>query len=148
MAGRLGLIGLVFTISTDVAEWMKGYDQIDPLTGKPKATLSDLFMKVGITVVKAVVETAITAVLTAGVVFLARTFVTAAIPFVLIVVGFLVINVRVSYAVDLLDKNIGMTQTTQKVIRKSIDCLEKINRRDYSGYSGFIESDFGWGVAP
>ncbi len=148
MAGRLGVIGLVFTIATDVAEWMQDYNEIDPVTGKPKATLNDLMVKVGISVAKAVVETAITAVVMATAVFLAGTFFAASIPFVLVVIGFAVVNVGSSYVVERLDKNLGMTEATQKIIKESIGYFERKNRKDYSGYSGFVESGFGWGVAP
>ncbi len=59
-----------------------------------------------------------------------------------------VVNVSSSYVVERLDKNLGMTEATEKIIKESIGYFDRKNGKDYSGYSGFVESDFGWGVAP
>lgn len=124
MAGRLGVIGLVFTISTDVAEWMQDYDQIDPVTGKPKATLSDLFVKIGINVAKAVAVTAMTAVTMAGLTMLAGAVGFGVMPVVAVVVGVVVIGVFFSYVAELLDKQLGITDEIQDAARGVVDRVE------------------------
>ncbi len=124
MVGRLGVIGLLFTIGTDVAEWMQDYDQIDPVTGKPKATLSDLFVKIGINVAKAVVVTAMTAVTMAGLTMVVGAGTFAAMPVVAVVVGVVVIGVLFSYLAEVLDKQLGITDEIQDAAKDVVDRVE------------------------
>ena len=173
MAGRLGVIGLVFTISTDVAEWMQDYDQIDPVTGKPKATLSDLFVKIGINVAKAVAVTAMTAVAMAGLTMAVGAVGFGVMPVVAVVVGVVVIGAALSYAVELLDKKLGITDEIQDAARGVVDRVEMTRKkrirfdnvlrqnqsetlkyienkykRDYQDFSRFLYDDLDLSVMP
>lgn len=61
-----GLYSMLFTISLDIAEWSADYEQRDPITGKPKQDIGDLFAKIGLDVAKNTMNSMITSCLMWG----------------------------------------------------------------------------------
>lgn len=140
-AKKAGLLGLLFTITLDAAEWLADYEQRDPITGKPKRDLFDLCLKVGIDVAKAAISAAVASVLVGiavGVGLLAGGFV--------IVLGALVLTVLVGLAIDYIDKEWGIAEKLNKSIRENADHLHNRMPLDYSGYSGGIETALRFGL--
>lgn len=45
---RAGLLSIIFVVTLDTAEWLKDYEQRDPVTGKPKKDFFDLAFKIGV----------------------------------------------------------------------------------------------------
>lgn len=129
-----GLVVILLTISLDVAEWMLDYRQSDPITGKPKQDLTDLFIKIGIDVTKNLISSAMLnygfglALLAAG---------TASIA--LIVAGTIVLTVLFSYGVDLLDKEYRVSEKIASAIKGAPAFLEKKMEKDYRGFAKAID---------
>jgi len=145
---KLGAVGIVFSIFTDVAEWIGDYDQIDPATGKPKSSVLDLMSRVGVNLVKVGIVAALTTVAMAGLAFLFTALFAAALPVTAVVAGTIVVTILVSYGMDFADKNWGVSESIKKSIQKQAAYLREKYPKDYYSYDAFIQSDFGWGVAP
>lgn len=145
---KLGAVGIVFSIFTDVAEWIGDYDQIDPATGKPKSSVLDLMSRVGVNLVKAGIVAALTAVAMAGGILIFAAIATTATPISLIVIGTIVIGIGLSYGMELLDRRLNISSSLSSIIKAQINHLNEKFPNDYQGYGEFIQSDFGWGVAP
>ncbi|MDP3188968.1 hypothetical protein [Limnobacter sp.] len=145
---KLGAVGIVFSIFTDVAEWIGDYDQIDPATGKPKSSVLDLMSRVGVNLVKVGIVAALTAVAMAGFTLVFGLVATAAIPISVIVVGTIIITAMVTYGIDWLDKELESSSAIKSAISNAATYLTKKHPSDYDGYSALTQSDFGWGVAP
>lgn len=129
-----GLVVILFTIALGVAEWLLDYRQRDPITGKPKQNLTDLFVKIGIDVTKNLVNAAMLnygfglALLAAGSASIA-----------LIVAGTIVLTVLFSYGVDLLDKEFGVSEKIASAIKGAPALLEAKMEKDYRGFTKVID---------
>lgn len=145
---KLGAVAIVFSVFTDVAEWISDYDQIDPATGKPKSSVLDLMSKIGVNLVKAGIVAALTTVAMAGLGFLITAAFAAALPVTAVVAGTIGVTILISYGIDFIDKNWGVSESIQKSIQKQAAYLRGKYPKDYYSYDAFIQSDFGWGVAP
>jgi hypothetical protein len=144
--GRIAAVAIVFSIVTDTAEWFKSYGEIDPATGEPKANILDLIGKVGVNLAKVGITAALTSVVMAGITAASIALLTATLPISAIAFGTVVIGFGVAYGVELIDKK--LRELINASIEKQAVYLENKNAKDYTGYSAFIQSDFGWGVAP
>lgn len=126
---RGGLASMLFTITLDIAEWSADYEQRDPVTGKPKQDISDLFIKIGIDIAKNTINTVITSCLMWGVL----TAVGGA-PIIVIIIGTVVFSILVGWAIDYFDKKYGGTEKLVEAIQTAPKKLEEKLQRDYDGY--------------
>lgn len=145
---KLGAVAIVFSVFTDVAEWISDYGQIDPATGKPKSSVLDLMSKIGVNLVKAGIVAALTTVAMAGFAFVAATIAATAIPVAAILVGTVFVGFFISYGLEVLDKEFGISASVGKSLLTQVEYLKTKFPKDYEGYDAFVQSDFGWGVAP
>jgi hypothetical protein len=99
---KAGLIALIFTISMDIAEWHKDYEQFDPVTGKRKKDFADLVTKVGIDIVKAGISAALGSLVMAFLVSMTVGVLT--LPVAVVAIGAVIIAVGVGFAHDWIDK--------------------------------------------
>ncbi|SHM98431.1 hypothetical protein SAMN05192549_103469 [Duganella sacchari] len=134
---RGGLAALLFTITLDIAEWTEDYEQRDPVTGKPKQDISDLFTKIGIDISKNVVNS----VISSSLIWMALTFLGGA-PLIAIIIGTVAITVLVGWNVDFLDKKFGVTEKALKAMKESSSKLENKLKKDYEGYSSAVTQAF------
>ncbi|WP_334120592.1 hypothetical protein [Limnobacter sp.] len=145
---KLGAVGIVFSIFTDVAEWLGDYDQIDPATEKPKSSVLDLMSKVGVNLAKVGITAALSSVVMAGISFLLATAFTAALPIYFVVAGTIGVALSLSYGLEVLDKKLEVSNLVRNSIQQQASYLHRKLPKDYGGYESFVKSDFGWGVAP
>lgn len=128
-----GLIAMLLTISLDVAEWLVDYEAIDPVSGKPKQDLADLFVKIGIDVVKnllygQIVNWGIGLTMFAG----------GTIAVAFIVFGTVTLTLAVNFSIDFLDKRYGISDKLASEIRKAPSLLEETLSKDYQGFTNAI----------
>lgn len=128
-----GLIAVLVTITLDVAEWLVDYAAIDPVTGKPKQDLADLFVKIGIDVGKnllygQIVNWAIWLTMFAG----------GTMGIAFIIVGTVTLTVAVNFSIDFLDKRYGISDKLASEIRKAPSLLEETLSKDYQGFTDAI----------
>lgn len=130
---RAGLASMLFTITLDIAEWSADYEQRDPITGKPKQDISDLFIKIGIDISKNTINSVITSCLMWGVL----TAVGGA-PIIVVIIGTVVFSVLVGWTMDYFDKKYGGTEKLAEAIKTAPKKLESKFQRDYDGYEKAI----------
>jgi hypothetical protein len=104
---KAGGIAVLFTIAMDTAEWYQDYSQIGP-DGKPKKDFTDLFVKIGVDLLKVGLSAAIASIVVAAALTMAIGLViSSALAVTAIVIGTLAVAVIVGYLLDLADKNTG-----------------------------------------
>jgi hypothetical protein len=148
---KAGLIALVFTISMDAAEWLKDYEQHDPITGKHKKDAADLIAKVGIDIAKAGISAALGSLAFAvGVKFAlsaaAAVAASAPVPIFVLAIGAIAVAVLVGYGLDWIDKRLNITDRSAEIIRKSAAYLENKHPGDYEAYPGAFGSGYWMGA--
>ncbi|KRB97007.1 hypothetical protein [Duganella sp. Root198D2] len=150
MTGKGGVATICFVIAIDVAEWLKEYEDKDPITGLPKRDWNDLFIKVGTDIGKA----AIGGVLTAAVGWILATVVTSAaalfgatiaLPVLVICTGVIVLNVAVGFLVDLADQQFGLSDSLRNAVKPSLEKLEKDFGADYQGFDSAVGQALAYG---
>jgi hypothetical protein len=132
---KCGLLAVLFTVTIDVAEWLKDYNEFDPVTGKPKRDFSDLLIKIGIDLSKVALNAAITSTILGFFVFAG--IITGGVG---LVVGSIVIGMAVGYGVDYTDNKLGESSEINKSIRQIGSALESKAPKDYDGYGGEMQS--------
>ncbi|NVD74590.1 hypothetical protein HUX88_29320 [Duganella sp. BJB1802] len=135
-----GLLSILFTVTLDIAEWSADYERRDPITGKPKQDITDLFIKIGLDVSKNIMNSAITSCVMWGLI----TFSGGA-PIIVVIVGTVVVSILVGLAVDYLDKHNQISEKASATIKKSIEKLERELPLDYKGYSPAVEQAMKYG---
>ncbi|SEO62367.1 hypothetical protein SAMN05428959_1134 [Duganella sp. CF517] len=135
-----GRAAIIFTIAVDVAEWLGDYSNIDPLTGKPKQDLTDLFVKIGIDVGKNLLNGQIVSWLIGLTLFTGGTFAIA-----FIVVGTVTVTLAVNFGVDFLDKEFGISEKLASSIRRAPALLEETLSKDYQGFTNAISQAIKFG---
>lgn len=124
-----GLASMLFTITLDIAEWCADYEQRDPITGKPKQDITDLFIKIGIDIGKNTVNSVVTSCLMWVVIS------TSSGGFIsVIIIGTIVVSVLVGLAMDYFDKKYSGTEKLSKAIKSAPEKLEEKLQQDYNGY--------------
>lgn len=136
-AGRLAML---FTMTLDIAEWLGDFEQRDPITGKPKQDISDLFIKLGIDVAKNLINSAITSYV-AGL----SLMLLAGAPIVVIIVGTMLISVAVGFGMDLLDKRYGVSEKIASALKNTPSKLENSMPKDYGGFKEAVEQAVKYG---
>lgn len=139
-----GIYTIIFTITLDISEWIADYEQRDPKTGKPKADIADLFIKIGIDVVKNIMISAISSFLLGA--FLSFIGIVAA-PVGVIVIGTIVASLAVGYVVELLDKQYGVSAKAAAAIKNTPSLLERKFPLDYKGYRAAIDDALIYGFS-
>lgn len=124
-----GLYSMLFTISLDIAEWSSDYEQRDPITGKPKQDIGDLFTKIGLDIAKNTMNSIITSCLMWG----ALTVIGGA-PVVVVIIGTIVVSFLVNWAVDAIDRKTGASEKITQAVKNGPASLEKKLSSDYDGY--------------
>lgn len=135
-----GLLSIFFTVTLDIAEWSADYEQRDPITGKSKQDITDLFIKIGLDVSKNLMNSAITSCVMWTLLTL-----TGGVPIIFVVVGTVVVSVLVGWAVDDFDKDNRISEKAGAAIKKSIEKLERELPLDYKGYSPAVEQAMKYG---
>ena len=124
-----GLYSMLFTISLDIAEWSADYEQRDPITGKPKQDIGELFIKIGLDIAKGTMNSMITSCLMWGVLS-----VIGGAPVVVVIIGTVVVSFLVGWALDAIDKKIGVSEKLTDAVKNGPGRLEEKLRSDYDGY--------------
>jgi hypothetical protein len=134
-----GMLAILFTVTIDIAEWMKDYEQFDPKTGNRRKDVADLFIKVGVDIAKNVLvsllSTVAMAALIAGGV--------ASIGF--IVVGTVVVSISIAALVDWVDKKSGASDHVSGKLKKIVEELGHKMPADYGGYDNSIQQALAYG---
>lgn len=130
---RGGLASILFTITLDIAEWSADYEQRDPITGKPKQDISDLFIKIGIDIGKNTINSVITSCFMWGLLSAA-----GGAPIIAVIIGTVVVAVLVGLTMDYFDKRFGGTEKLAEAIKSAPKKLEAKLQRDYNGYAKAI----------
>jgi len=143
MVGRGSIASICFVIAIDVAEWLLGFEDKDPVTGIPKRDWNDLFIKVGTDITKVAIGGLLTAA--AGYIFgsivimgAAMIGATVAVPAIVICIGLVILNFAVGFLVDWSDQKSQVSDRIQRAIKPSIEKLEKNFGPDYRGFDGAI----------
>jgi hypothetical protein len=134
-----GLLTIGFLITIDYLEWLKDYEQKDPVTGERKKDIADLFIKISLDIGKGVIGTALAAATTGLVLTALGGLATLAagglvLTGLLIVVGTVAIALAVGYGLDYLDQKTGASDFLGKKIKKGIVKLRSSAPLDYAGY--------------
>jgi len=124
-----GLYSMLFTISLDIAEWSADYEQRDPITGKPKQDIGDLFAKIGVDIAKNTMNSIITSCIMWGILT-----VVGGAPVVVVIIGTIVVSFLVNWAVDAIDKKSAASEKLVYAIKNGPGMLEEKLRSDYDGY--------------
>lgn len=132
---KCGLLAVLFTITIDVAEWLKDYNEFDPVTRKPKRDFADLLIKTGINLSKVALNAAITSTMLGLFVFAG--IITGGVG---LVVGSIVIGMVVGYGIDYVDNKLGVSSEINTSIRQIGSALEKGAPKDYDGYGEEMQS--------
>jgi hypothetical protein len=143
---KAGSIALIFTISLDVAEWHRDYEQFDPTTGKRKKDVFDLITKVGIDIAKAGISVALGGLVMAIGASALLIFFGATLPVFAIAVGAIAIAVGVGFALDWVDKKLNITDQAGEGIRKSAEYLKSKLPADYDTYPSNFDSGYWMGA--
>lgn len=148
---KAGLLALVFTITLDTAEWLADYEDRDPVTGKPKKDLFDLFFKIGVDVAKAALSAAIGAALIGSLIWVGSAFALAlggvlVVSGAVLIIGTIVAAVIVGGLLDLVDKKTGFTESLNKKIRSGTGYLGSKLPADYENYDRSIETALSFGM--
>jgi hypothetical protein len=150
MAGKGGIATICFVIAIDVAEWLKDYEDIDPITGFPKRDWNDLFIKIGTDIGKA----ALGGLLTAAAGWIIATVATGvaavlgsaiAVPVIVVCAGVIVLSIAVGFLVDLADQQYGLSDGLRGAIKPSLEKLEKNFGQDYRGFENAIGQALAYG---
>jgi hypothetical protein len=131
---KCGLLAVLFTITLDVAEWLKDYSEYDPVTGKSKRDITDLIIKIGVNLGKVALNAAITTVLVG--LFVGAGIITGGVG---LVVGSLVLGMLVGYGIDFVDNELGASSEINKAVRSVGQVLNKKMPNDYNGYEDDLE---------
>ncbi|MYM95062.1 hypothetical protein [Duganella vulcania] len=135
-----GLLSILFTVTLDIAEWSADYEQRDPITGKPKQDITDLFIKIGLDVSKNLMNSAITSVL-----MWAMLSIVGGAPIIIIIVGTVVTSIFVGLFVDYVDKRNKISEKAGAIIKKNVQMLDRKLPLDYKGYSPAVEQAMKYG---
>lgn len=146
MVGKGGLATICFLIAIDVAEWLKEYEDRDPITGNPKRDWNDLFIKVGTDVAKAALGGVLTAVVgfAIGTLMIAVSA-TAAIPIAAIICGTIVLNLVVGFLIDFTDQRFGVSESIRKAVKPSLEKLQSDFGSDYHGFDNALGQALAYG---
>lgn len=147
------LVAIFFTMTLDVAEWIDGYLEIDPKTGKPKKDVLDLMVKIGMDVLKMFAGIVLGAIITAVIVAFAALFLGLTIAGSYIVIGGLILAGFIGYGLEVADAKNGATKTVNKIahdlydmfsgkLHASYDYLEQNMSIDYGGYPAAMKLIF------
>jgi hypothetical protein len=136
---------IFFTISIDISEWIDGYLEIDPKTGKSKKDVLELMVKIGMDVVKLFVGVALgviaAALLAAFISFAFGVVVTGSV----LVIGGLVCAAVIGYFLEYQDAKHGVTKSVNEIahdiyqkfsdrLHATYDYLEQKMPKDYESY--------------
>lgn len=139
-ASGAGRLAMLFTVTVDIAEWLAGYEERDPLTGKPKQDVADLFIKVGIDVAKNLINSAITNCIAGALLGLV-----GGAPIIVIIIGTMVLSLLVNAAMDYLDKRYGVSDKVAATIKDAPSMLEDLMQKDYGGFKKAIDQAIKYG---
>lgn len=139
-ASGAGRLAMLFTVTIDIAEWLVDYEQRDPLTGKPKQDVADLFIKVGIDVAKNLINSVITNCIAGFILGIA-----GGAPIIVIIVGTMVLSLLVNAGMDYLDKRSGASAKIASKIKEAPSLLENLMQKDYGGFKKAIEQAIKYG---
>ncbi|MGW8389348.1 hypothetical protein [Pseudoduganella sp. HUAS MS19] len=132
---KAGLIAVGVNTSIAIVEWLKGYSDIDPKTGKPKRDVADLLAKIGVDLLKVAVSAAISSALVGA--FALAGVVTGG---VVIVIGVVALSIAVGLAVDYAEGKVGLTKSLSEAIRSTTRDLKKGMPKDYENFELYHES--------
>jgi hypothetical protein len=131
-------LALVFTISLDTAEWYRDYSKIDK-NGKHSKDLFDLLAKIGVDIVAAGVDAAVsTAVVGALVTGLLAAGVIASTPVWAVSALVFGTYLAVGYLINLADSEFNITKRLADGLRGVAGDLERRYSKDYDGFSSMF----------
>ena len=139
-ASGAGRLAMLFTVTIDIAEWLAGYEERDPVTGKPKHDVADLFIKVGIDVAKNLINSVITNCIAWWILGLF-----GGAPIIVIIVGTMILSLLVNAGMDYLDKRSGISEKIASKIKDAPSLLENLMQKDYGGFKKAIDQAMKYG---
>lgn len=139
-ASGAGRLSMLFTVTIDIVEWLADYEQRDPVTGKPKQDVADLFIKVGLDVAKNLINS----VITNCIAWWLLGFFGGA-PIIVIIVGTMVLSLLVNLGMDYLDKSCGASEKIASTIKDAPSLLESLMQKDYDGFKKAIDQAVKYG---
>ena len=130
----------------DYAEWLKDYEQIDPVTGKRKKDFADLVAKVGIDIAKVGISAVLGSLGMALATYFALVAFSLTLPLFIIAIGAILVSVAVGYGLDLLDKKAGITDQVTNSFRSSAEYLKSKLPSEYTTYPTSFDDGYWTGA--
>jgi hypothetical protein len=137
---KAGLLGVVFTITLDIAEWHADYEKIDPKTGKRTKDFFDLFAKVGMDLAYAGMGAALAVAVMAAVLAVTG-LVGIAVGGAFVVIGTVLASIYIGYKLAENDKDHDITNKLSNNLREIISYLSEKLPNDYGGYGNAVHGE-------